>query len=105
MTTVFIATMSFSMGLLAFCAGAWLTVWSSNTSNQYAESAAAKLSGYFITVLAIVSLVFTSYFLAQTIMTTNHSKQVVTQNKGKVKHMAGKQHTNKTQHSTNNQSK
>ena len=53
MTQTFIATIAFSIGLLAFCAGAWLTIWATS-SNQVADVAAAKLTGYFVTILALV---------------------------------------------------
>ncbi len=64
MTQTFVATIAFSIGLLAFCAGAWLTIWSTS-GNQCSEVSAAKLTGYFVTVLALISLVFTSYFIAK----------------------------------------
>lgn len=65
MTQMFIATISFSLSLLAFCAGAWLTIWATSSNTQCTEVSAAKLTGYFISVLAIVSLVFTSYYAAR----------------------------------------
>ena len=49
MTQTFIATIAFSIGLLAFCAGAWLTIWATSTT-QIADVAAAKLTGYFVTI-------------------------------------------------------
>jgi hypothetical protein len=63
MMQTFLATISFSIGLLAFCAGAWLTIWATSSNNHVTDVAAAKLTGYFITVLSIVALVFTSYFI------------------------------------------
>ncbi len=67
MTQMFIATISFSLSLLAFCAGAWLTIWATSSNTQCTEVSAAKLTGYFIAVLAIVSLVFTSYYAARSV--------------------------------------
>lgn len=48
MTQIFIAATAFSLSLLAFCAGTWLTVWSGCNTKQYNESSAAKLTGYFV---------------------------------------------------------
>ncbi len=67
MTQTFIATIAFSVGLLAFCAGAWLTIWATSSS-QVSDVAAAKLTGYFVTILAVISLVFTSYFIAMGVL-------------------------------------
>lgn len=67
MTQTFIATIAFSIGLLAFCAGAWLTIWATSNT-QVADVAAAKLTGYFVTILALLSLVFTSYFIAMGVL-------------------------------------
>lgn len=67
MAQTFIATIAFAIGLLAFCAGAWLTIWATS-SNQVVDVAAAKLTGYFITVLALIALVFTSYFIASGVL-------------------------------------
>lgn len=64
-TQVFMAFIAFSLGLLAFCAGAWLTIWATSTNSQCTEVTAAKLSGYFISVLAVIALVFTSYYTAR----------------------------------------
>ena len=72
MIQVFFGAMAFSLCLMAFCAGTWLTVWSLS-NNQYTNSNAAKLSGYFITVLAIVSLVFTSYYFARSLFMPSYS--------------------------------
>lgn len=72
MTQTFIATIAFSIGLLAFCAGAWLTIWATSSS-QIADVAAAKLTGYFVTILALVALVFTSYFIATGILGSNQT--------------------------------
>lgn len=69
MTQTFIATIAFSIGLLAFCAGAWLTIWATS-NNQVSDVAAAKLTGYFVTVLALIALVFTSYFIAMGVLST-----------------------------------
>lgn len=63
MTQTFIAAIAFSIGLLAFVSGAWLTIWATS-NNQVSDVAAAKLTGYFITVLSIIALVFTSYYIA-----------------------------------------
>ena len=52
------ATMSFSVGLIAFCSGIWLTIWSTTNGR---EAASGKLAGYFIVVLSIITLVLTSY--------------------------------------------
>lgn len=60
----FIATIAFSIGLLAFCAGSWLTIWSGVGNKNATETSAAKMSGYFVTILALFSLVFTSYYIA-----------------------------------------
>ena len=69
MMTVFIAAVAFSLGLIAFCASVWLTTWASNcSSGQYSEMAAAKLTGYFVTVLSILSLVLTSYYGAKSLI-------------------------------------
>lgn len=68
---MFIATISFSLSLLAFCAGAWLTIWATSNNTQCTEVSAAKLTGYFISVLAIVSLVFTSYYAARAVFGKN----------------------------------
>lgn len=70
MTQTFIATIAFAIGLLAFCSGAWLTIWAS-CNNQVSEVAAAKLTGYFVTILALVSLVFTSYYIALGVLSTS----------------------------------
>lgn len=74
MTQTFIATIAFSIGLLAFCAGAWLTIWATS-SNQVADVAAAKLTGYFVTILALVALVFTSYYIAMGVLSSGPTKQ------------------------------
>jgi len=58
-----IATLAFSVSLLAFCAGAGLTIWATSTKN-IVDLAAAKFSGYFVMILAVVALVFTSYYIA-----------------------------------------
>lgn len=69
MMQTFIATISFSIGLLAFCAGAWLTIWATSANNQITDVAAAKLTGYFVTILSIVALVFTSYYITVGVLT------------------------------------
>ena len=69
MTQTFIATIAFSIGLLAFCAGAWLTIWTTSNS-QISDVAAAKLTGYFVTVLALIALVFTSYYIASGVLSS-----------------------------------
>ena len=71
MTQIFIAAIAFSLSLLAFCVGTWLTVCSGCYTKQYNESSAAKLTGYFVTVLALVSLIFTSYYAARTVSSTD----------------------------------
>lgn len=70
MTQTFIATIAFSCGLLAFCAGAWLTIWASSSS-QVTDVAAAKLTGYFVTILSLIAIVFTSYYIATGILNAN----------------------------------
>ncbi|HSX19736.1 MAG TPA: hypothetical protein VLG38_01275 [Gammaproteobacteria bacterium] len=72
MTQTFIATIAFAIGLLAFCSGAWMTIWA--TSNRdVSDVAAAKLTGYFITVLALIALVFTSYYIAMGVLSSQVS--------------------------------
>lgn len=71
MMQTFIATISFSIGLLAFCAGAWLTIWATSSSNHVTDVAAAKLTGYFVTVLSIIALVFTSYYITVGMLSGN----------------------------------
>lgn len=63
MTQTFIATIAFSIGLLAFCAGSWLTIWATSSSHV-TDTAAAKLAGYFVTILSLFALIFTSYHIA-----------------------------------------
>ncbi len=91
MTQTFIATIAFSIGLLAFCAGAWLTIWATN-NNQVADVAAAKLTGYFVTILALIALVFTSYFIATGVLGSSSSVHSKPMKAGK--HM--KHNSNKT---------
>jgi hypothetical protein len=79
MTTVFIAAMAFSLGLLAFCAGAWLTIWAGCTGTQYKDIGAARLTGYFITILAIFCLVFTSYYFARSLIAADTHMMPTTQ--------------------------
>jgi len=62
MSQVFMATTSFSLGILAFCAGLWLTIWCINCSNSK-EVRASRIAGYFSVILAIGSLSITSYYL------------------------------------------
>lgn len=90
MTQTFIATIAFSIGLLAFCAGAWLTIWATN-NNQIADVAAAKLTGYFVTILALLALVFTSYYIAMGVLGASSPVRSKPMKVGK--HM--KQHPNK----------
>jgi heme A synthase len=71
MTIVFTAAIAFCLGLIAFCASVWLTTWASASSNQYSETNAAKMAGYFVTVLSILSLVLTSYYGAKSVMIGN----------------------------------
>lgn len=73
MTQTFVATIAFSIGLLAFCSGAWLTIWATSSNNQVVDVAAAKLTGYFVTVLALVALVFTSYYIATGVLSSSTS--------------------------------
>lgn len=79
MMQTFIATVAFSIGLLAFCAGSWLTIWATVGNKNATEVSAAKMSGYFVTILALISLVFTSYYIAVGVIngdtsSTNYSK-------------------------------
>jgi hypothetical protein len=63
MIQTFIATIAFGIALIAFCAGAALTLWATS-SNNTVDVAAAKLSGYFVMILAVAALVGTSYYIA-----------------------------------------
>lgn len=66
-TQVFYGFIAFSLGLLAFCAGTWLTLWATSSNTECSEPTAAKMSGYFIVILAIIALVSTSYYTASTV--------------------------------------
>ena len=85
-TQLFMAFIAFSLGLLAFCSGAWLTLWATSANSQCTEVTAAKLSGYFIIVLAIIALVCTSYYTASTIFVGKQSSY------GKLSSWKGKHH-------------
>ena len=65
-TYLLFGTMSFSLGLLAFCFGIWLTIWCCNNPN-FKEVRASKMAGYFVIVLSVMSLITTSYNAVQTI--------------------------------------
>lgn len=95
MMTTFIATIAFSIGLLAFCAGAWLTIWATSSS-QVSDVAAAKLTGYFVTILALVALVFTSYYIAMGVLSSGSNKQP--QKWSKMKKTGHPRNTPRTQH-------
>jgi len=66
-TQVLIATTSFSLGILAFCGGLWLTIWHINQSNAK-EVRASLIAGYFIVVMSIASLAITSTNLVNALM-------------------------------------
>lgn len=59
----FVATIAFAVALIAFCAGSALAVWATSSSH-IGDAAAAKLSGYFVMVLAVIALVGTSYYIS-----------------------------------------
>ena len=104
MTQTFMAAIAFSIGLLAFVSGAWLTIWATSNS-QVSDVAAAKLTGYFITVLAIVALVFTSYYIAcgviaNQVSTTQGSRWMSMPLKHNMNHSG----TQGTMHNTTNKS-
>lgn len=94
MITTFIATIAFSIGLLAFCAGSWLTIWAS-TNSKATDVAAAKLTGYFVTVLSLIALVFTSYYITLGVVTSQTIRQPITVSKSNMnKHKTGNTNTN-----------
>lgn len=70
MMTTFLATVAFAIGLLAFCAGAWMTMWAN--SNQCRDTLAAKLTGYFVTIFSLLALVFSAYYVARGIFLQDH---------------------------------
>lgn len=53
------ATVTFSVGLLCFSAGAALAVW--GTASNIGNVNGAKLAGHFVALLSVAVLVFTSY--------------------------------------------
>lgn len=65
-TQVFMALIAISLSLIAFCAGSWLTIWATSANSQCTEVTAAKLSGYFISVLSVAVLICASYYTART---------------------------------------
>jgi thiol:disulfide interchange protein len=86
MTEVFIGSIAFSVGLIAFTAGAWLTVNSNNNPNG------GRFVGLVITLLAILSLVFTSYNVAKVVFMQNTmQKMMYMRNMNNVKHMKMKE--------------
>lgn len=91
MSQVFMATTSFSLGILAFCAGLWLTIWCINCSNPK-EVRASMIAGYFSVILAIGSLSITSYFLVNAMyypdmgpMMMNNQRQMCASDKAKMR--------------------
>ncbi len=70
MIQTFLAMVAFGVALLAFCAGAALTVWATS-SHHIADVAAARLSGYFVMVLSVIALVASSYYITSGILNGN----------------------------------
>jgi hypothetical protein len=100
MTEVFFGSMAFSMGLMAFTAGAWLTVNSANNPNG------GRLVGMVITILAIMSLVFTSYSVAKVVfMQKAMQKMMYMRTANSMNNMKMKHHGKKLQKKQNSQKK
>jgi hypothetical protein len=97
MIQTFIVMIAFSVALLAFCAGSALTAWATSSSH-IGDVAAAKLSGYFVMVLAVVALVCSSYYVAMGMLNGNSNPQPMSghwSSKSMQQHPMHKSQTNK----------
>lgn len=60
-----LASMAFSLGILALCAAVALAIWSLSYNNsQFKEITSVKIIGLFVTIISMLSLVYTSYVVA-----------------------------------------
>lgn len=104
MIQTFMAMIAFIIALLAFCAGAALTVWATS-SRHIGDTAAAKLPGYFVVILSIVALICSSYYVTIGLLTNGATaQQQVRQwtSKDMAQHQMQKSHEDKDQDSKSN---
>jgi len=78
MIQTFIATIAFAIALLVFCNGAKLIIWAISNDN-IRDVAGAKLTGYFVMVLATVTLVGTAYYISMGISSGGNNLQPMRQ--------------------------
>lgn len=97
MLEIFLGSIAFSLALIAFTAGAWLTV----SAKKYPHG--GKIAGLVITTLATLSLIFISYNAAKTtFLQSSLQKTMYARMNENMKHMPNnpqyqKKHSNRSQ--------